>query len=221
MADVADAIQWGTDELFQMLTNIQQRAEAERAQASMNNQAIIDLNAQAAQITDPTARATFLAWVQSSVQRQDTIGRVWRDLSARFADLAAKVKAWLESVGLSPDIPGLQGLGQPLAIVVPVSLALLALAAWAAVSWMHAANAAQVQAIQFHQQALAALVGSGASAQQLVDFANSANTQIQSAMPKGDPFGNLMNTASTLLWLGGLAYVGWFLWSKSKRRAYA
>lgn len=213
-----DVIQWGTDQLFSMLTQIQQGAEAERAQASENNQALIDLNTQAQQIPDPDSQAAFLAWVQTSVQRQNTIGRVWRDLSARFSDLIGKVKSWLESIGLSPDIPGLAGLGQPLAIIVPVSLALLTLTAWAAVVWMHNANAAQVQAIQFHQQGLAALVGSGATTQQLLDFMNGADTQINKTMPKGNPFDTLLDTANKLLWIGGLAFLGWFAWSHFRPR---
>lgn len=206
-----DVVQWSVDELFSMLTNIQQGAETERASASMNNQALIDLNAQAQAIADPQARATFLAWVQSSVARQDTIAAVWRNLSGRFADLVGKVKSWLESVGISPDIPGLQGLGQPLAIVVPVSLALIAIAAWAAVQWMHNANAAQVQAIQFHQQGLAALVAGGATPQQILDFMNGADRAVNNAMPKGDPFANLMSSIDTVVLVGGLALVAFFV----------
>jgi hypothetical protein len=221
---VANPVQWGVDQLFAFLSQIQTGADGERAQLSMNNAGLIDLNAQADAIADPPTRSAFKSWISTSVNRQYTIAGVYRDLSARFASLAAQVKAWLVSVGISPSSSGLNGLGiAPALIVVPLALVALAAAAWAAVQWMREANRAQVDAIAFHRQALADLVAKGASADQLAAFAKQADATVAKQMPTGDPFGDLMSQVGSLLGIAAAVVLGVYVYKqvRQSRRAAA
>lgn len=189
---MADAVQWTVDQMFGQLDKIRAGAAVERAQISMNNAHLIDLNAQADEIGDPSARAQLKAWIGKSVAHQGEIANAYRALSGNFANLAAKAEAWLRSVGINSSVPGLAGLG--VAWVVPVAIIALAVTALAAVLFIHELNAAQVKAIALHQDGLNALVHGGATPAQVAAYIANADASAQAqwnAAKKNapDPFG--------------------------------
>lgn len=194
---MANPVQWGVDELYAMLNQIVAGAQAEAAQISINNQHLIDLNAQVQALPASAQKTELLSWIRSSVQRQAEIVGNYRNLSANFASLAAKAKAWLTSVGITPSVPGLSGLGvAPALILVPVALAALAATAWAAVAYIHAKNAAQVAAISAHNAALAALVSRGASVADILALEKQSAAEVAATAPKG---GDPLSSASGLI----------------------
>jgi hypothetical protein len=200
---MAGAVQWGVDQLYAMLSQIVNGAQQERAQISMNNQHLIDLNGTVQALPASPQKSAMQAWIKSSVQRQAVIVGSYRSLSANFARLAAQAKAWLTSIGVTPSVPQLSGLGiAPALILVPVAMAALAATAWAAVAWIHQQNAAQIAAIGAHNQALAALVSRGATVAEIQAFERTSAAEVAAAAPKGaDPFGQIQGIL-------GLAIVG-------------
>jgi hypothetical protein len=200
---MAGAVQWGVDQLYAMLNQIVAGAQSERAQISMNNQHLIDLNATVQALPASAQKSAMLSWIQSSVSRQAMIAASYRNLSANFARLAAQVESWLTSVGITPSVPQLSGLGiAPAVILVPIALAALAATAWAAVAWIHQQNAAQIAAINAHNQALAALVSRGATVADIQAFERTSAAEVAAAAPRGaDPFGQIQGIL-------GLAIVG-------------
>jgi hypothetical protein len=199
---MADVIQWGVDQLYTMLNQIVTGAAVDRAQISMNNQHLIDLNAAVQALPSSLQKSQMITWIQSSVTRQAEIASAYRNLSANFAKLSLQAQAWLKSMGVTPSIPGqLSGLGvAPVLIVVPVAIAGLALTAWAAVAWLHEKNAAQVAAISAHNKALAALVSGGATPAQILAFEQQSNAAINALTPKGgDPLSQLTDMMGMMM----------------------
>jgi hypothetical protein len=206
---MANPIQWGVDELYTTLDNIVQGAAVERAQISMNNQNLIDLNAKVQALPASAQKNTMIAWINTSVARQAQIVSSYRTLSANFASLATQAESWLKSVGLTPSVPAptsLSGLGvAPALILVPVAIVGLAAAAWAAVAWIHESNAAQISAINAHQQAFNTLVSKGATVDQLLQFQKDADAATKDLMPKTpDPFSKVTDMITLMMIAGGV-----------------
>jgi hypothetical protein len=202
---MADVIQWGVDQLYTVLNQIVTGAAVERAQISMNNQHLIDLNAQVQALADSPQKTEMLSWIQTSVQRQAEIAGAYRNLSGNFATLALQAENWLKSVGVTPSIPTqLSGLGiAPIVVIVPVAIVGLAATAWAAVAWIHEKNAAQIAAIQAHNQALAALVSKGASVADILAFEKDTSAAVAALTPKGgDPLAQMGDILSMVILAG-------------------
>ena len=187
---MADTAPWGVDTLFSWMRNIADAAERERAQISMNNARLMEMNAGSARIADPAARATFRAWIAKSVTRQAKIVATWRATQGKIAAAVARARAFLVAHGIKPSGPGLSGLGA-VPLVVPIVIVGFVLAAWAAVVLVRSMNGPQTKAIDFHRSALDALVSRGASAEQLAAFIAQAEGSIAHPPPGGNPFGAL------------------------------
>lgn len=207
---MANVVQWGVDQLYAKLREIQQSAETERVNISRNNGKLVALNAQVQALPDSANKRAMLAWIAQSVQRQAQIVASWRNLSARFASLAGKVKTWLASVGINPSDSGLAGLGDLGLVWVPVTLVALAIAAWGACAYIHQRNQVQLKAIEFQETAFDQLVKQGANTSELQAFMESANKATQQLEPKnGDPLG-LEALAGAIPWIVGGALLVMF-----------
>lgn len=185
---MATGVQWVIDQLFAQLRAIQTRSNAAKAQISINNAHLMELDKGSASIADPAARSRFRAWIALGVKRQGEIARRYRSLSGQLAQIAVKVGDFLKAHGINPSA-GLSDVGAA-PLLVPIGISALVIASIAAVRIIESNNKVQTTAIGYQREALQTLTTAGATPDQLLQTITAAErAAAASAPPVPDPFG--------------------------------
>jgi hypothetical protein len=214
-------IQWTVDQLFKQLNGIQARAQQQRAQISIGNAHVMDLDTRAQAIADPAVRAKVRADVHKLALNQGRIAKAFKSFGGKIAAASKSAADWMRSHGIEPSA-GLAGLGLA-PLVIPIAIIAAVIAATVAANLIDKMLGSASKGIALKKQLIDALLAGKISHQDYMTSISEVDKSVDAANQAAatDPFGiaNIGKAALPIaLIVGAIILVPMFMPKKNPHR---
>ena len=195
------------DWLQQQLKAIAAAVTTEQHNLALNNGRAVDTQSVIDQIADDNVRAAMQASLDAWVKQQGKVASGYRNFVNSWNGAFAQARSWLQSVG---HAVGLDGLGGPEVIVVPLVIVGAIAAVVVTTQLIKTANNTQGKAILGYQQLAQAYVNgqlSPSDRKQLTDFTTAYSGMVDQVNQSNPGLFSEMGGLVQWLILGGAAII--------------